>query len=105
MNEENQKPAFIYYDRTKNYKVIADAVLKLDPIRVTCIEGELSIATDFPDDIDPTIQMIFESVSCLEFQQFFDTYLRYKGVAGVELRFRDGEWYDARMEMEGWEEH
>ena len=103
MKEENQKPAFIYYDRTKNYKVIADAVLKLDPIRVTCIEGELSIATDFPDDIDPTIQMIFESVSCLEFQQFFDTYLRYKGVAGVELRFRDGEWYDClhtQLEME-----
>ncbi len=93
-NEKNKIPAFIYYNTTKAYCVRADEDLQKNPVRVTFRNGQFSITTDFPDDIDPTTQMVFPSILSEEFKDFIDHYWRYRYVAGMKLVFRDGEWYD-----------
>lgn len=96
-NEKTKIPAFIYYNTTKAYCVRAEQDLQTKPVRVTLRNGQFSITTDFPDDIDPTTQMVFPSILSEEFKDFIDHYWRYRYVAGMKLVFRDGEWYDGML--------
>lgn len=93
--EENKTPALIYINRCGAYCVVAEDDLRTKPVRITYKHGEFSIATTFPDDIDPTTQVVFPSLYSKEFKDFLKHYYSYRCVAGIMLIYQNGEWRDS----------
>lgn len=95
--DTNKAPALIYTSQCGAFCVVAEEDLGTKPVRITYSYGELSIATDFPDDIDPSTQIVFPSVHSFEFKDFLKHYMSYRCVAGIKLTYQNGQWRDMML--------